>query len=194
MTSLAFLVDQLYSPAPGGMGTYVRHLIPALAAAEPSLEITLFHSRLDGEGVAPEEPLLYGHPNIELPWSIRRSYPSWAAMRRPALPEPLSKCDLLHTPVPASVPPATDGQRLIVTVHDLAFREHPQLFPTQWRTLYRAGLARTVRSADAVIAVSRHTAEDPGERHGLGDEQAAQAHQAAAHRATSAISAYVAFV
>jgi glycosyltransferase involved in cell wall biosynthesis len=160
MTSLAFLVDQLYAPSPGGMGTYVRELIPALAAAEPSLEITLFHSTFDGEGTAPEEPLLFDHPNVELPWSIRRSYPSWATMRRPTLPEPLSRCDLLHSPVPASVPPAAEGQKLIVTVHDLAFREHPQLFPTQWRTLYRAGLARTVRSADAVIAVSRHTAED----------------------------------
>jgi len=48
----------------------------------------------------------------------------------------------------------------VVTVHDLAFTVHPDLFPRQWRLMYRAGLARTIRSAHAIITVSRHTAED----------------------------------
>jgi glycosyltransferase involved in cell wall biosynthesis len=139
------------------MGTYVRELVPALAAADPKLEVTLFHSRFEQPS---SEEWMATYPSVEVAGGIRRLYPSWALARRPALPPELGALDLLHSPVPASVPPAGPGQRLIVTVHDLAFIAYPDLFPRQWRVMYRAGLARAVRSADAIIAVSRHTAED----------------------------------
>jgi glycosyltransferase involved in cell wall biosynthesis len=157
MTSLAFLVDQLYSPVPGGMGTYIRELVPALSRAEPSLEITLFHSRF---GAVPPERWTRHYRELELPGSIRRLYPAWAAAGRPRLPDELASLDLLHSPAPAAVPPAAAGQPLVVTVHDLAFLIHPEHYPPRWRAMYRAGLFRLVRAADAVIAVSRHTAED----------------------------------
>lgn len=162
MTGLAFLVDQVFAPAPGGMGRYVRELVPALARAEPSLEITLFHARFDPP---PEpEPWMGAFPVQQLPGSIRRLYPEWALARRPPLPEPLASTDLLHSPVHAAVPPKRPGQRLVVTVHDLAFLVHPELFPRSWRLMYRAGLARAIRSADAVLAPSRATAEDLARR------------------------------
>jgi len=159
MTGLAMLVDQLFSSAPGGMGTYVRELVPALSHAEPSLEITLFHAR--HETAPPDvDGWMRGYRVEQLNASIRRLYPSWATARRPRLPPELASMDLLHSPVHAAVPPKGPQQRLIVTVHDLAFLSHPELFPRPWRLMYRAGLARLARSADAVIAVSRHTAED----------------------------------
>jgi glycosyltransferase involved in cell wall biosynthesis len=157
MTSLAFLIDQVFFQAPGGMGTYVRELVPALSRAEPSLEITLFHSRFEA---APPEAWMGRYPRVEVPSSIRRLYPSWALARRPPLPPELGTPDLIHSPVPAAVPPAGPNQRLVVTVHDVAFLVHRELFPIQWRAMYRAGLFRAVRSADAIITVSRHTAED----------------------------------
>jgi glycosyltransferase involved in cell wall biosynthesis len=49
---------------------------------------------------------------------------------------------------------------LVVTVHDLAFKLYPALFPPAWGLLFRAGLRRAARHADAIIAVSRHTAHD----------------------------------
>jgi glycosyltransferase involved in cell wall biosynthesis len=104
------------------------------------------------------------HWVVELSQSIRRLYPSWAIARRPALPEALGSQDVLHSPVVAAVPPARENQKLVVTVHDLAFIVHPELFPRPWRLMYRAGLARAVRSADAIIAISRHTAEDLARR------------------------------
>ena len=99
-------------------------------------------------------------PRRELPWGIRSLYPQWAILRRPALPSEVSSSDVLHTPSPAAVPPPGPRQRTVVTVHDLAFLTHPQAFPVQWRAMFRAGLARAVRSADALVTVSRHTAED----------------------------------
>lgn len=167
MTSLAFLVDQLFVRAPGGMGTYVRELVPSLSRAEPSLDITLFHSRFE---TRPQEAWMDPYRKVEIPASIRRLYPSWALARRPSLPPQIASHDLVHSPVPAAVPPASPNQRLVVTVHDVAFLVHPELFPMQWRAMYQAGLFRAVRSADAIITVSRHTAEDLA-RHRRIDQQ-----------------------
>jgi glycosyltransferase involved in cell wall biosynthesis len=157
MTSLALLIDQLFSPVPGGMGTYVRELVPALTRADPSLSITLFHARFD-EPVP--EPWTAGYPVETIDAPIRTLYPEWALLRRPTLPPGVAACDIVHSPVPAAAPPAATGQKLVVTVHDIAFLVQPKHFPRQWRLMYRAGLSRAVRSADAIITPSRHTAED----------------------------------
>ena len=159
MTSVAFLVDQLFGPAPGGQGTYIRELIPALSRVDPSLEITLFHSRFHPTR-REVEPWMEQHRTEQLPWSMRRSYPSWSLLGRPKLPQTLRSTQLLHAPTPAGVPPAGHGQRSVVTVHDVAFLARPDLFPRRWLWTYRAGLGRALRTADAFIAVSRHTADD----------------------------------
>lgn len=157
MTSVALLADQVLSPVPGGIGVYVRRLVPALAAADPELAITLFHSRIRG---AQPEPWMRELRVEELSAGIRTLYPSWALRGRPALPPSLSGLDVLHAPNAVAVPPTGAGQRLVVTVHDLAFVVRPDVFPARWRLQYRAGLRRAVRTADALIAVSRHTGED----------------------------------
>lgn len=158
MTSVAFHVDQLFYPAPGGIGTYIRELVPALLDADPGLEVTLFHSSLLGP------PNLGGRlaqlPVQRVPGSIRRLYPGWNLLGRPDLPPSLREFDLLHAPSPAAIPPTGERQRLVVTVHDLAFRVYPSLFPTSWRVLFRVGTRRAVRRADAIIAVSQSTAND----------------------------------
>ena len=161
MTSVAFLIDQLFSPAPGGMGTYVRQLVPAMTRADPSLDITLFHARF--EDAEPEE-WTRDYRVEQINASIRRLYPSWAASRRPPLPPSLASQEIVHSPSPAAVPPTDPGQRLVVTIHDLAFLVQPQLFPRGWRLMYRAAMARAVRSADAIVTVSQHTAEDLSRR------------------------------
>lgn len=157
MTSVAFLVDQLFSPAPGGMGTYVRELVPRMLRADPSLELRPFHARFDR---TEPESWLRRFDLLGLSWEIRRLYPAWAVFGRPPLPASLASADLVHSPVPAAVPPARPGQKLIVTVHDVAFLTRPDVFPRSWRLMYRAGLRAAVRRADALITPSRHTAED----------------------------------
>jgi glycosyltransferase involved in cell wall biosynthesis len=158
VTSVGILVDQLYAPAPGGMGTYVRELVPAMRHVDPSLAVTLFHARF--EGPEPPEPWMDAFPLVEVPGSARSLYPGWAAVRRPSLPEALADLDLIHSPLPAAVPPTRAGQKLVVTVHDVAFLFHPEVYPAKWRTMYRAALRRIERSADGILTVSRHTADD----------------------------------
>jgi glycosyltransferase involved in cell wall biosynthesis len=156
MTSVAFHADQLFYRIPGGIGTYIRELLPELAAADPSLDLTVFHSRF-GSAVPPE---LTPFRRVELDRSIRSLYPSWNLLGSPPLPPPVAEQDVVHAPSVASVPPAGPGQRLVVTVHDVAFRVFPSLFPPAWRALFRTGLRRAARRADAIIAVSRSTATD----------------------------------
>src|SRR5437763_2045774 len=111
MTSLAFHVDQLYYPVPGGIGTYVRRLIPAMTAADPELRVTLFHARFRDRGAGPPERWMGAFATVGLPQAIRTLYPSWAVAGRPALPPGLASHHLLHAPSPSAVPPAGTRQR-----------------------------------------------------------------------------------
>ncbi len=155
---VAVHVDQLFSPVPGGIGTYIRNLVPSMAAHDPSLELVLFHSRF----ASPEPPERWMREFWveELPASARSLYPRWTALARPALPPSLATAHVVHAPNPAAIPPVADGQRLVVTIHDLAFVHYPSAFPQRWRTLYRLGLRTAVRRADAILTPSRNTAED----------------------------------
>ena len=165
MTSVAVLADQLFAAVPGGIGTYVRELLPALREADPTLDLRVFHTRQDRATPIAD---LDGLSRVELPRGIRSLYPSWNLMGRPALPGSLAAAGVVHAPSPVAIPPAGPRQRLVVTVHDLAFRVYPSLFPPAWRTMYRTGLRRAARHADAIVAISRHTARDLA-RHALVD-------------------------
>lgn len=157
MTGVAFHIDQLFFRAPGGIGTYIRRLVPALARRDPGLDVRLFHARFGRE--RPEDWIDRFRVE-EIPATIRRLYPQWDLLGRPALPPSLAAMDVVHAPLPAAIPPAAPGQRLVVTVHDLAFAHHPELFPRTWRVLFKLGLRAAVRRADAILTPSRNTAED----------------------------------
>ena len=159
MTSIAFHIDQLFFSAPGGIGTYVRNLVPALAQVDPSLEMKLFHARFVGNAKPPER-WIRDFWVQELDGTIRSLYPRWDLLGRPPLPASLRSADVVHATNHAAIPPATPDQKLVVTVHDLAFEHFPTMFPREWRLLYRAGLRAAVRRAHAIVTPSRNTAED----------------------------------
>jgi glycosyltransferase involved in cell wall biosynthesis len=158
MTSAAIQIDQLYFSPPGGIGTYVRELVPKLAAQDPSLEIALFHARFGHAD--PPERWVRDFWVEELPASIRSLYPRWNLLARPPLPASLRSRDVLHATSPAAIPPKAKSQRLVVTVHDLAFEHFAAAFNGTWRTMFRLGLRVAVRRADAIVTPSRNTAED----------------------------------
>jgi glycosyltransferase involved in cell wall biosynthesis len=158
---VAFHVDQLWFDAPGGIGTYVRELLEALPAADATLELTPFHSKWTRRSPNGSPSSTDGrYPGVEVPWPIRMLYPSWDVLGRPALPASLDDCAIVHATNPAAVPPLHGAQRLVVTVHDLAFQRFPELFPSTWRWLYRAGLRAAVKRADAILVPSQSTADD----------------------------------
>src|SRR5207244_3744997 len=71
--------------------------------------------------------------------------------------------DLVHHPLPAH----SAGVRNVVTVHDLAFDLHPELFARGFATHARLTHARAARRPDAAVAVSHPTANDALTRCGL---------------------------
>lgn len=163
---VALHIDQLWFSAPGGIGTYVRELAPALVEQDPTLELMPFRSRFATGG--PPASWLDGIPSVTVvDRPIRLLYPLWNLTRRPALPAQLADADIVHAANPAAVAPARKDQRLVVTVHDLAFVRHPELFPRAWRALYGAGLRATTRHAHAVLVPSTFTAEELRVRSGI---------------------------
>lgn len=158
---VAFHVDQLWFSAPGGIGTYVSELLETLPVSDASLELTPFYSKWR-QGTPREVPYTTDgrYPGVEVPRSIRTLYPSWDLLGRPALPASLDDVAIVHATNHAAVPPVHKDQRLVVTVHDLAFQRFPELFPRDWRWLYRAGLRAAVKRADAILVPSQSTADD----------------------------------
>ncbi|MEA2521493.1 MAG: hypothetical protein QOI81_1139 [Actinomycetota bacterium] len=156
--NVGFHVDQAWFSAPGGIGTYVSELAPALAAA--GTDVTLFRSTW----VDPAPSWMQGFSTVVVPGSIKTLYPAWDVVGRPPLPLELSSCGVIHATNHAAVPPVREGQALVVTVHDLAFDRYPDLFPREWRLLYRTGMRAAVKRAHGFLVPSRSTADDLIER------------------------------
>ncbi|MEA2556744.1 MAG: hypothetical protein QOG88_282 [Actinomycetota bacterium] len=156
--NVGFHVDQAWFSAPGGIGTYVAELAPALQQART--DVTLFHSTWDD----PAPAWMDAFPMVEVAGSIKKLYPAWDVVGRPPLPEDLSGCQVVHATNHAAVPPVREGQALVVTVHDLTFDRYPDLFPRDWRLLYRAGVRAALKRAHALLVPSRSTADDLIER------------------------------
>ena len=73
-------------------------------------------------------------------------------------------CTTFRGPAGARVP-------TVLTVHDLAILRFPEVFP-QWHRLYgKAGLARVLRGADAIVAVSEFTKAETIELAGVPAER-----------------------
>ena len=85
----------------------------------------------------------------------RLRYEAWHRFRQPVVRVP---GDLVHAPSLAVPPP---GRRpLVVTVHDLAFRTHPECFPPRGRTFHERGLALARDEAAAIVVPSEATAAE----------------------------------
>lgn len=150
---VAFIAEQLMQEIPGGIGTYVRAML----------------RRLPSEGVQ-LEPFVAWHrigslAETGLPHARRLSLPRQALYRRWTSghgPTPSGDAVIVHAPSVAF--PPKDSRPLVVTVHDVAFEEHPETFPDAGREFHESMLSR-IGEADIVIAPSKATADAIGDRH-----------------------------
>jgi glycosyltransferase involved in cell wall biosynthesis len=142
---VALHVGQLFQPVPGGIGRYVDGLLGGLP--DVGIELTTFAAG----GPPDHEPPLPRYVDLGRPHPPWR-YELWHRFRWP--PVPLDT-DVLHAPSLA-VPPARRTP-LVVTVHDLAFLRHPEVFTRRGVEFHRRGLSIAHREAAAVIAISEFT-------------------------------------
>jgi glycosyltransferase involved in cell wall biosynthesis len=147
---VALTVEQLWQPAPGGSGTYIRELVRALRGRTPLVGVAA-----RGHRTVPEEDL--GIPLVTSALPRPALYEAWNRLRRPHLPGAAGRADVVHATTWA-VPPARGG--LVVTVHDLAFLRAPEHFTSRGNAYFRQALAVTRRSADVVVVPSQATADD----------------------------------
>lgn len=144
---VAFDARPLLEPT-GGLRRYLEELLPALVAEAPHVAWT---------GISVAAPPPTGLPRVS--WlvvpgpqaSLLR--PAWEAVRLPRALRAL-RPDVFFSPWGAI--PGASAAPVVATLHDLAFLSRPGSLPLRHR-LYWNRVARRLRRATAVIAVSEAT-------------------------------------
>lgn len=151
----------------GGIARYATQLIRALDREASSHDLVAVRSR-HPKLAAPDLPVARlgvhtpPHHRLErwtLAWELRGA-----------------NFDLLHSP--DFIPPRRGRWRSVVTVHDLAFLHMPGLLTGASRRYY-GQIYRAVDEANAVIAVSRSTADDLMNLAGADPQKITVVHEAA---------------
>ncbi len=153
---VGMLAEQLFGPVPGGVGRYVSALADALDETGV-VRLQLITGRhhpddLVRAGLDPARTTTLGLPGRVLART-------WLRLRWPSLPQHLTnQLDLVHA-TSALIPPV--GRRpLVVTVHDLAFRHHPEAYPPRGRAWHERSAQLTAAHANRILVPSAATARD----------------------------------
>ncbi|MEC9000285.1 MAG: glycosyltransferase family 1 protein [Actinomycetota bacterium] len=153
---IAYLLEQPWHRVPGGTAVAAVRTAEALVGRDDVdlVGLTAHHSGLPADGfpVAPpsELPLVASR----LPRALL--YESWHRFSRPRVESLISDVDLVHASGGA-VPPTR--RPLVATVHDLAWRRHPEVATSRGRRLFEAWLT-DARRAEVVACPSEATLRD----------------------------------
>jgi glycosyltransferase involved in cell wall biosynthesis len=153
------VVEQLRRRVPGGIGAHARGLLGGLTGlkreGEP-IDLTLLASR------APHDEHEDGLR--DLGWPLQVSALPGRLLTRAwdhRLIHAPASFDLVHSvSMAAPFPSRTRGGRLVLTVHDLAWRRHPEATTTRGARWHEAALARARKSAAQIVVPSRFVAAD----------------------------------
>ena len=162
-------VEQLRRRVPGGIGTYARGLLNGLAAGAAQddpvehdpvehdpVEVTLLASRPPGD--ADDDPLAaFGRPIITSRLPGRLLTPAWdhGLSRAP------EGFDVVHSVSLASPRLRRASRaRLVVTVHDVAWRHYPEATTRRGRRWHEDALARADAFGASLVVPSRLVAAD----------------------------------
>lgn len=140
-----------------GIGRHALQLVKSLVHADVENTYVL-HGWSFGLDVASLESLR--SPRVQLstarvPGSLKRLY--WNRFSLPRIESIVGDIQIFHSTDPF-IPPVRKARR-IATVHDLAYRKFPELFERRVLS-WDNHVARSVRSADAIIVPSQNTRDD----------------------------------
>ena len=152
-------VEQLRRRVPGGVGAYALGLLLGLdqcAREGDRVEVTLLASRAPRR--VPRDPLAaLGRPVRTTPWPGPLTTRAWdhGWLHAPG------GFDVVHsTSLAAPRPHRSRGSRLVVTVHDVAWRRHPDATTRRGRRWHEAALRRARDCGAALVVSSRFVASD----------------------------------
>ncbi len=157
-------VEQLRRRVPGGIGNYARGLLSGLvecAALGESDDITLLASRVPGphlRATGPFDPLRsFDRPVVasRLPGPLMTRLWDHGWWRVP------SGFDVVHS-VSLAFPPiqVAPAARVVVTVHDVAWRRQPESATRRGRAWHETALCRARDSGASLVVPSRFVAAD----------------------------------
>ncbi len=147
---VSLVAEQLLQEVPGGIGTYVRAMLRRIPFQGVELDPVVARHRTP---VLANAGLSHAR-TLRLPRQVM--YQRWMGGNGPPVG---GDAALVHAPSLAF--PPKDDRPLIVTVHDILFRSHPEAFPDKGIEFHEAMLAR-IRDADVVIVPSKTTADALG--------------------------------
>lgn len=151
-------VEQLRRNVPGGIGNYARGLLAGLqrcAEDGDGVEVTLFASRPPGG--TPDPLAAYGLPVVASALPGRLMTRAWdhSLLRAP------EGFDVVHSvSLAAPMLRRASPSSLAVTVHDLAWRRHPEATTSRGRRWHEAALRRARDCGATLVVPSRLVAAD----------------------------------
>ena len=149
---VAFTLEQCWHRVPGGTAVAALELARALAE-RPDIElvgVAARHGDPPLEQWRPPIPVSHLHlPRIAL-------YESWHYLRRPRVEAATGPVDVVHA-TGIAMPPAS--RPVVLTVHDLAYLDYPELFTRQGLRFFRRALELARRDASLLLCSSLATLE-----------------------------------
>ena len=141
-----------------GIGRFVRSLVDALVALDPTNEYLLLHAT-PNSGRDPRFPTGPRVRRRALPISERWLNVVWHRARAPLAVDWLTgPIDVFHSP--DFVLPPVQRARTILTVHDLAFLLYPECADAALRAYLEKTVPYSARRADFIVADSENTRRD----------------------------------
>lgn len=150
---VAVNLEQCWHEVPGGTARTSIDVVAGLDA-RPDVEVVGVAAR---HRQPPETPWRPPVPVRHLPLPRSVLYETWHGLRRPRVERWTGAIDVLHV-LGGAV--AAGKAPLVVTVHDLAFLHHPDMFTRHGIRFFERALSITRSEAAAVLVPSLATLED----------------------------------
>lgn len=147
-----------------GIGNYSWNLIKALREIDAASEFDFFSYYLRGQEIrVPEHPRNKIQERRKLPWMLMQK--TWMALGVPSAERWFGDFDIVHG-LFHFAPPSKRAKR-VITVYDIAFLKYPERFKPAHARHFARSTGHSVRSCDAVIAISENTKKDIVDCYGI---------------------------
>ena len=147
---VAFTLEQCWHAVPGGTAVAALELARALDG-KGDMELVGIAARHRAD---PPEPWRLPIPVRHLPLPRVALYEAWHRLRRPSVERATGDVDVIHA-TGIAMPPAT--RPVVVTVHDLAYLDYPEMFSRAGLRFFRRALELTLSDARLVLCSSLAT-------------------------------------